>query len=270
LFQCENWLKAAKAIRHHPQNGLVDPGRVSDTGTIMKIYEASQRGYKHKNLIFWLAMIKSLSRPLGRDDVILDFGCGSGLFLQLLYESSQYGHGYGIDLDASAIADANAHLKQRDGFPILYRKISLVDVLQQQPLIKFDAIFCQEVFWMNEDLYSIACTLHALLKPGGRCYCTVGCHAENPLWSFRKDRLEVEGCEPYTHHLDEIARIFSAAGFAVGMRRLPLDGFIMFHPDATILNAGSFSKLVATTYDHKMLFYFGKTEQVAKPENIHD
>lgn len=236
----------------------------------MKIYEASQRGYKHKNLIFWLAMIESLSRPIERDDTVLDFGCGSGLFLQLLYECGQYGHGFGIDTDAGAIEDAVRHLGQRGSFPITYQQATPQHMLRRFQPAFFDMIFCQEVLWMNQQLRPIADTLFQLLKPGGSCYCTVGCHADNPLWLFRKDRLEAEGHESHTHHLDEIAQVFSAAGFVVGMRRLPLDGFIMFHPQATALNAGSFSKLVSTTYEHKMLFYFGKTDQIGKPESIHD
>lgn len=236
----------------------------------MKIYEASQRGYKHKNLIFWLAMIESLSRPINRDDTVLDFGCGSGLFLQLLYECSQYGRGYGIDTDVEAIEDALRGFDPDRVFPITYLQTTPEDLLTQLQPEFFDVIFCQEVLWMNSHIRSIADSLFQLLKPGGRCYCTVGCHAENPLWSFRKERMKTEGCESHTHHLDEIAREFSAAGFAVGMRRLPLDGFIMFHPQATTLNSGSFSKLVSTTYEHKMLFYFGKTEPVGKPEGIYD
>ncbi len=236
----------------------------------MELYEASQRGYKHKNLIFWMAMIKSLSRPLDKEDVVLDFGCGSGLFLQLLYEYTPYGSGYGIDLDAKAIAQANQYLQACTGFPITYLQTSAEKLQQILPALYFDVIFCQEVFWMNEDLVPVAKSLFDLLKPGGRCYCTVGCHAENPVWPFRQSRLLDEGLKPHTHRLDDIAHTFSSVGFTVGMRRLPLDGFVMFHPQATALNAGSFSQLVSSTYDHKMLFYFGKTEQVAKPENIHD
>ncbi|WP_051862265.1 class I SAM-dependent methyltransferase [Ferrovum myxofaciens] len=236
----------------------------------MELYEASQRGYKHKNLIFWMAMIKSLSRPLDKQDIVLDFGCGSGLFLQLLYECSPYGSGYGIDLDAAAISQANQYLQQRTEFPIAYLQTSAEKLLQTLPQLRFDVIFSQEVFWMNEDLLSIAESLLALLKPGGRCYCTIGCHAVNPVWPFRQNRILDEGLKSHTHHLDDIARIFSNVGFAVGMRRLPLDGFVMFHPQATTLNAGSFTQLVSSIYDHKMLFYFGKTGQVAEPENIHD
>ena len=116
----------------------------------MELYEASQRGYKHKNLIFWMAMIKSLSRPLDKEDVVLDFGCGSGLFLQLLYEYTPYGSGYGIDLDAKAIAQANQYLQACTGFPITYLQTSAEKLQQILPALYFDVIFCQEVFWMKD------------------------------------------------------------------------------------------------------------------------
>lgn len=237
---------------------------------MMKIYEANRRGYKHKNLIFWLAMINSLSRPLEKTDVVLDFGCGSGLFLQLLFECNPFGRGYGIDLDSSAITSAKTTLENKDNYPITYHQASLEDVLDAQEKILFDVIFIQEVLWMNKDIQLISNTLFKLLKEGGRCYCAIGCHAENPVWEHRKNRITAEGHQTYTHSLDEIANTFSKSGFAVGLRRLPIDGFLMYHPETTVLNAGSFSSLAASTYEHKMLLYFGKTKQIAKPENIHD
>lgn len=236
----------------------------------MKLYEANQRGYKHKNLIFWIAMINSLSRPLDKEDIVLDLGCGSGLFLQLLFECSQYGRGVGIDFDSSAIAQANQYLQQRNRIPVSYIQTTPSGLLNTHPELRFDVIFCQEIFWMNEDLAPLSDTLFSLLKTGGRCYCTIGCHAENPTWVARQKKIHSEGIKSFSHRLDDIAHTFSKAGFAVGLRRLPLDGFMMFHPQATELNSGSFEKLVSSTYENKMLFYFGKEEEVVGPKNIYD
>jgi SAM-dependent methyltransferase len=236
----------------------------------MKIHEANKKGYKHKNLIFWLAMIESLSRPIEPEDVVLDLGCGSGLFLQLLYEENIYRQGIGIDSNAEAIEEASKNLQKRCGAPVSYLKSTPEEFLLNRQPESIDIIFCQEVLWMNQQLEPIAETIFKLLKPGGRCYLTVGNHPENPAWMIRRTRLK--GCDnvPYSHLLDEIAEVFSKTGFAVGMRRMPLDGFIMFHPEETAQNVGSFSKLVSSSYEHKMLFYFGKTGQVEKSKNIYD
>jgi SAM-dependent methyltransferase len=236
----------------------------------MKLHEFSQLGYKNKNLTFWLAMIESSSLPIEKNDVVLDFGRGSGIFLQLLYEYSPYSHGYGIDIDAGAIKNAVEHLGKRKDFPFTYQQTTPEDLLKLLRPDLFDIILCQEVFWMNKQFSLIADTLFQLLKPRGSCCCTVGCHSENPQWLYGKLRMDAEGYESHTNHLDEIAHVFSAAGFSVGMRRLPLDGFIMFHPETTTLNTGSLPKLVSTSYEHKMLFYFGKTERVGASESIHD
>lgn len=88
---------------------------------------------------------------------------------------------------------------------------------------------------------------------------TVGCHDENPMWIYRKNMMKQENIMTYTHSLDEIAQAFSNAGFVVGMRRLPLDGFVMFNPNKKESDGYSFSRLVKTTYENKMLFYFEKS-----------
>ena len=69
----------------------------------MDIFEAASRGYKHKNLLFWAGMLRSLAAPINRTDLVLDFGCGHGLFLQLLYEFHPYAEGVGMDRDWESI-----------------------------------------------------------------------------------------------------------------------------------------------------------------------
>ena len=34
----------------------------------MDIFEAASRGYKHKNLIFWVGMLRSLTAPINVTD----------------------------------------------------------------------------------------------------------------------------------------------------------------------------------------------------------
>ncbi len=233
----------------------------------MDVFEASSRGYKHKNLLFWIGMIESMASPIRAHEKVLDFGCGHGLFLQLLFDIHPYKHGIGVDIDNESIKIANQLIHERSvDWPIQYLINS--EFNEEQYAEAFDVIFCQEVFWMNRNLSELAKKLYAMLKEGGRCYCTMGSHTKNPLWSHRRELMEAEGMETNTYALDDVARIFSEAGFVVGMRRLPISGFVMYNPETTPIKARSFSELVSSTHEHKMLFYFGKYKQNYQSEGL--
>ena len=233
----------------------------------MNIFEASQRGYKHKNLIFWMGILKSLTAPIRSDETVLDFGCGYGMFLQLLYETYRFKYAVGVDVDVESIEIANQFYSERQiDWPIKYMVPNMFEANSRHE--EFDLIFSQEVFWMNQDLHAIAKLFYKMLKPGGRCYCTIGSHNRNPLWSHRKELMESQGIETNTHDIDNIAAVFTQAGFAVGMRRLPIDGYIMYHPEATTTNSRSFAELVSTTHEQKMLFYFGKHQPVGRAARL--
>ena len=131
-----------------------------------------------------------------------------------------------------------------------------------------DVIFCQEILWMNADLPALAAGLYRHLKDDGCIYATMGSHPDNPLWEFRKAKMEQEGITTYSYTIDDVAQVFTVAGFAVGLRRLPVDGFVMYHPDATPASARSLYELVQTTSECKMLFYFGKHQTVLLPGRL--
>lgn len=233
----------------------------------MDIFEAASRGYKHKNLLFWVGMLRSLAAPINPTDRVLDFGCGHGLFLQLLYEFYPYADGLGIDRDCESINKARVLLSERKAdWPIHY---SHSDDVQSSSLTEaFDHIFCQEILWMNADLQALAKELFSMLRPGGRCYCTMGSHSDNPLWPYRREKMEAAGMTVHTWSIDQVAKEFAGVGFAVGVRRLPIDGFLMYHPESTPADSRSLYELVQTTAECKMLFYFGKHEPVQRPDRL--
>lgn len=229
----------------------------------MDIFEAGRRGYRHKNLIFWMGLLRSLVAPINCTQEVLDLGCGQGLFLQLLFELYPFGRGVGVERDPESLALARHRLvERRVGWPITYMSREEFDA--SAPAATFDVIFAQEILWMNE-LAPLASQVYNLLRDGGRAYFTMGSHAENPLWAHRRSLMEAEGYQTYTHSLDDVAQAFAAAGFSVGLRRLPIDGFIMYHPEDTPYRAGTLSDLVRTTCEEKMLFYFGKGSDVQRP-----
>jgi len=163
--------------------------------------------------------------------------------------------GLGVDVDEKALAKARESV--REGEPLEYSTPDKLAGLEQH----FDFIFSQEIFWMVEDLPELARTLFKTLKEKGEYYATMGCHIENPLWVHRRKVLQEEGVPFFDYSLDQVADVFYAAGFEVGLKRLPVEYFSMYHPEFTKRRAQSLSKLVETTHDHKMLFSFRRDSE---------
>jgi SAM-dependent methyltransferase len=233
----------------------------------MRQAEAVRRGYRHKNLLFWLGMIDALMDPVLPCHHVIDWGCGHGLFLQLLYEIAPYRSAVGVDRDRESLKIARDGLGQKHPeWPIRYLAVEEHESLPKGE--RADIIFCQEILWMNADLPALANRFYRHLKDEGCIYATMGSHTHNPLWGFRKMKMEDEGIPTCSYTIDEVAQVFAGAGFAVGLRRLPVDGFLMYHPEATPANSRSLYELVQTTSECKMLFYFGKHETVLAPARL--
>jgi len=210
-------------------------------------------------------MIHEIIPPQTGKEVVLDYGCGDGSFLRLLHQMRPISEGVGVDIDSQALDRARSNL--RPGEPLSYGEPTRLDGLCEY----FDLIFSQEVFWMIEDLPKLASTLFRVLKDRGEYYATMGCHIENPLWVHRRRLLSEEGIRYFDYSLDEVADVFFQAGFEVGLKRLPVDYFNIFHPKFTRDRAQSLSKLVETTHENKMLFYFRRDkewrEKIAESED---
>jgi len=219
------------------------------------LYDAYDIGLQSGNITFWTAMINEVIPPHSGNEVVLDFGCGEGQFLRLLHNMRPFASGYGVDIDDSLLDKARKNL--RDGEPIDYANPSVLKDLNEY----FDLIFCQEIFWMISDLPALAQSLYQVLKEKGEIYATMGCHVENPLWPHRRRLLMEDGLTVNDYSLDEVADVFYKAGFEVGLKRLPVEYFNIFHPEITRKRAQSLSRLVSTTYEHKMLFYFRRDSE---------
>jgi SAM-dependent methyltransferase len=214
------------------------------------LYDAYDIGIESGNVTFWTAMIKEIIPPHSGAERVLDFGCGDGQFLRLLHNMRPFASGLGVDIDAAGLKTAEANV--RVGEPIKYGSPKLLDGTSEE----FDLAFSQEVFWMIDDLPTLAKTVFRVLKEKGEFYATMGCHIENPIWPHRRQLLKEQGFDVFDYSLDEVVSVFYDAGFEVGVKRLPVDYFNIVHPKYTQERAQSVSRLVETTYEHKMLFYF--------------
>jgi SAM-dependent methyltransferase len=91
----------------------------------------------------------------------------------------------------------------------------------------FDFAFSHEVLYLLGDLAAHAADMKAALRPGGAYVAAVGCHTDSAVWAhWRKLIAETSSIPLYDHSLEEIARVFSAAGFTIGVRPLALDAFM--------------------------------------------
>jgi SAM-dependent methyltransferase len=235
------------------------------SGKPWHLYDAYENGIESGNLTFWTALIHEIIPPNTGHDVVLDYGCGDGQFLRLLHRMRPMARGLGVDIDTVALEQARKN--RREGEPLEYNSPDALNNLDQH----FDFIFTQEVFWMVEDLPTLARTLFRVLKDKGEYYATMGCHIENPLWPHRRRLLQEKKIRVFDYSLDQVADVFYAAGFEVGLKRLPVEYFNIFHPKFTRERAQSLSRLVETTHEHKMLFYFRRDEEWrVETEKKHD
>ncbi len=224
------------------------------------LYDAYEVGIESGNITFWTAMVNEIIPRHTGQEVVLDYGCGDGQFLRLLHNMRPFSSGLGVDIDHSLLVKARQN--RREAEPIEYASPSAIEEIS----CKFDLVFSQEVFWMIEDLEALARTLYKVIKDKGEYYATIGCHIENPLWSHRRRLLMESGHRVFDYSLDQVADVFYRAGFEVGLKRLPVEYFNIYHPQFTRNRAQSLSRLVQTTYDHKMLFYFRRDEEWRKEQ----
>ena len=214
----------------------------------------------HSNLIFWISMIKESLKIAPKNDNrnILDFGCGDGKFLHLFEMMDKFKNGYGIELDDKLIEEANNEKKENMHY-LKYSKEFFDDTKEY-----FDIVYSQEVIYTIEDLESHAKEMFKIVKPDGYYFATMGSHIQNPLWSHRRDVIREDFNQGKSHYyaydysLDEVSKIFYEAGFEVGIKRLPLEYFMVYGKNITREFSNSLYDLVKTSEEEKMLFLFWK------------
>jgi len=220
------------------------------------ISEAHKKVGLDGNLIFWISMIKESQKVL-KPNVrknILDFGCGDGKFLKLFDLMDNLENGLGIDLDKRLIKTA----KKDNAKDKINYKISKKKTLKKLDN-HFDAVYSQEVIYTIKDLKAHATAIFNSLKSGGFYFSTMGSHIENPLWSKRRKIIrEEEDYYAYDYSIEEVAEVFYSVGFEVGIKRLPVEYFLVYHPKYTKGFSNSLVDLVDTTYENKMMFSFWK------------
>ncbi len=151
---------------------------------------------------------------------VLDYGCNQGGFLRLLYDTHPFKLAIGIDIARESVGRAEMLKGHR---PIDYKVANSAAALGRT----FDFAFSHEVLYLLPDLARHANDMKAALRPGGAYVAAMGCHTDSATWAhWRKLISETSSIPIYDHSLEEVAKVFSAAGFTVGVRPLALDAFM--------------------------------------------
>jgi len=211
------------------------------------------------NLPFWIAMIRASQQVLlpNTKKKVLDFGCGEGKFLPVFDLMDSLEFGLGVELQTKLIEKAQQHYAQ----PHIQYELYRCSISKSYPSY-FDAVYSQEVLYTIQNLSAHAEDMFKSMKKGGFYFATMASHIQNPLWSKRRSLIrKEEEYHAYDYSLEEVAEIFFNAGFEVGLKRLPVDYFLIYHPEITPDFSNSFLDLVNTSYENKMLFSFWKPEE---------
>jgi SAM-dependent methyltransferase len=191
--------------------------------------ELPRRDRLHMILRWWLCPMLAVAARVPAEGVIVDLGCGHGLFTLLLARESAGRQVVGIDLDARKIAVARRARLPNLRFEV--GDIGQVEVPLAQAVTILDVLYLVP-YDIQERLLA---TCAARLAPGG--VIVLKETAEVPRWKARLNRLEetlavrvlrvtVGGAFYFRPHADWQA-LFERLGFAV--ETIPLDrGY--YHP----------------------------------------
>jgi SAM-dependent methyltransferase len=168
----------------------------------------------------WRRMIDVAVHGDLREATVLDYGCNQGGFLRMLYDRHPFHDAVGIDIARESVARAELLKGHR---PIDYKVGDSAAALGRT----FNFVFSHEVLYLLPDLAAHAADIKAALRPGGAYVAAMGCHTDSAVWPrWRKVLSETSSIPLYNHALDGVAKAFSEAGFAVGVRPLDLDAFM--------------------------------------------
>lgn len=214
----------------------------------MKSYLVDRSIRNQSNYPFWFSMLQETNKIIDFDQIntVVDFGCGSGGFVQLISQMFDNIYIYGIEKDYTLLLDCQKNNNFNNIAYLHYDKLS--------ELSNVDLIFSQEVVYTQESLSHHANEIFNALREGGHYVFTMGCHIENPTWSRRRRRInnEEKYCA-FDYSIEDVANAFFDAGFRVTVKKLAVDIPIKYVPSQN----GEFHSLldmISSSEEHKYLF----------------
>ncbi len=132
----------------------------------------------------WATMYDEVARMIDRNEEIVDLGCGTGRFVELLYRRGHYARVTGVDWSAAALGAASRYVRSKphEAPETEWLETALED-WQPEPLRAGNTVYtCTEVLEHLEDDRALV----AKIPPGHRLLLTVpNFDSESHLRVFR-------------------------------------------------------------------------------------
>ena len=132
----------------------------------------------------WLSVYSEIARMIDPNEEVVDLGCGTGRFIELLYRQGHYARVTGVDWSAAALAEAERYAVTRDGEPPEPEwQLTPLESWRPDPLRAGNTVFtCMEVLEHLEDDRALV----ARVPPGHRLIFSVpNFDSESHLRVFR-------------------------------------------------------------------------------------
>lgn len=119
--------------------------------------------------------IDNISRYLTPDDIVLDYGCGTGLYSNEI--AANVSKVYGIDISSKMINHAKKKAKDQSIENVEYMQATIFDGTFKERSL--DVILVLNVLHLVEDPQKVTKKIYALLKQGGYMISSTECMEEN-------------------------------------------------------------------------------------------
>lgn len=214
---------------------------------------AHNRGHRHAFLPFWITLLTQIPSFPTRSPRIFEYGSVSPMFSFVAKDATGMSHCDCVVLDCDATAKTT---------PLASDLSEPASRLSEQAFrdstATYDLGFSYEVLSVTPSVKVHAELVHEKLSPGGAYYTSMCWHKDNPS-AERFAAIRMARRSPaFLHTIDEVAMAFHTVGFEVGVKRLPIDFFLIYDPATGLERYGSASGMLSTWHSHAVLFSFRK------------
>lgn len=158
-------------------------------------------------------IIEKLKGYLQPTDLVLDFGCGTGLITNEIAKSAKEIHG--IDISSKMIRLAKAKADAQHHTNITYTHTTIDD--ESFKTGTYDVILAFHILHLVDDTSATLQRVKELLKPGGLLISATPCMANKPVFSGVLSILNKVGMVPkiQSFQRQELEHLLTAASFEI-------------------------------------------------------
>ena len=214
---------------------------------------AHNRGHRHAFLPFWITLLTQVPSFSTRAPRVFEYGSVSPMFSCVARDATGTTHCDGVSLDCDAPPQPLPPTPNPS-----HDFTQLSEEGFRNSHFTYDLGFSYELLSVTEKVRVHAELMHSKLRTGGAYYTSLCWHTGNPNADRFVSIRKAKGRPVHLHSIDEIAIAFHAAGFEVGVKRLPIDFFLIFDPTSGSERYGSVSGMLSTWHADSVLFSFRK------------